>query len=205
MIGQKIVSGLALAGVLAGTPVYAATISQDVTFSFDSASGSIAENVATTTFSAFNPAVGTLNSVTAVLPVRASETITPGDTSPSVGANVLLQLQTPVSFTVIPAVLSFLYLSSPGSVSQHLGLGTVLTGATADEFEGTGSISLPVLINYFVSFGTPVDFSVISTSTGKVTYNYTLSTSIPGVPEPGTLALLAIPLLAVGTARFRRR
>ena len=202
MIVGRIIPGLALAGALAATPVYAATMSQDVTFSFDSTSGSIVQNVDTTAFSAFDPALGTLNSVTAVLPIKASETITPADSSPSVLANVVLALQTPVSHTAFGAELSFLFLNSPGSVSQDLGDGAILTGATADEFEGTGSISLPLSINYSVTFGSPVDFSVVSSRTGTVSYNYTPFTS---VPEPGTLALFGMPLLLLATARFRRR
>jgi hypothetical protein len=149
--------------------------------------------------------LGRLNSVTAILPIRANATIALGASKPRIEATLLVELETPVSNTPMAGVLFITFLGSPNSVSQLLGSGTTLTGAQAAEFEGNGEVALPVQISYSIPFGSPVDLNIFNSSEGTLSYDYTPPPPLPpSAPEPASLPLVAAGAIMLAATRRRR-
>jgi len=195
--------------VMAPFTVKADTITE--TFTVPQISGNLPNGASKsgTSFSLFNPALGTLNSIT--FDIEASFTLSNGGAtdvhSPEFavefwdGSTFVTTLQSPTDGVTgnVSGTLSF--------TKTYVSGGVGLLPGGFDAFIGTGSMETNIDVRDEIPTVQPDSISMTFTNPETVTYNYTPSTvgAVPAVPEPGSFALFGTVLAVIGCSRLRPR
>ena len=179
--------GVALA---AAASANAATLTETFTFPDVFEDGSAEGSI----FAAFDPALGTLNSVTYDVSGTTSFAFeNEGDPNALNAFFYSFNFQGPSGTTGVSSPLGVV----PGIGSGTSSLTATVTEALIDAFFGPGSVTPSVTVS---SDDDNADNSVFATE--SVTYNYTPAT--PAVPEPSTWAMMGLGFAALAFAGYRQ-
>lgn len=213
----------AVAGVLSLNIAQAATITQTYTVPLSPTTWTVSD----IPFNQFNPALGTLNSVslefagsfsqseTISVPVGVpDQTISDFTAIADVlifgGANFVNQI---VDITGTQAVISFPGVTVTAGTSQDFTAGGVLGFGPAFQLPltpylgaGTISFSMGGTGGFSVSGGGQAGFSVATTSGGTLTlvYDYSLNPPSGDIPEPATFGMVGAAMAGLAVLRRKR-
>jgi hypothetical protein len=221
MIRAISLGAVLLAAFMASSPAGATTITYSDAISMSSTNWSTSTSVPQ-----FDPALGTLNSITftldgSVLGTGKFESLDASPSQVTMDLQATLKLKRPSGTVIVQTIPVFEtidnvtafdglqdYAGTSGKTYTDVGASSsdsVTTSTAADKalFTGTGNIVLPVTAtgsSFASGPGNIVTEFHTSASTGiTVVYDYTV------VPEPSTLALLFAGALGLGFYGWRRR